>query len=137
MLQNQCVNHEEEYNYMVNPTGHLIGDMFLFLDRVMQKIEPMFMSYFEKRGVEKALKFVHDRLNGDDGLGGIFPAIANSIMAFHAMGYAKNHPDYVIARSAIDKLLVFDENNDVEKRTSVPEIPGPGEGFCMTMGGPR
>jgi squalene-hopene/tetraprenyl-beta-curcumene cyclase len=100
---------EEEYDYMVNPTGHLIGDMFLFLDRVMQKIEPVFIPYFEKRGVKKALEFVHDRLNGDDGLGGIFPAIANSIMAFHAMGYAKNHPDYVIARSAVDKLLVFDE----------------------------
>jgi squalene-hopene/tetraprenyl-beta-curcumene cyclase len=100
---------EEEYDYMVNPTGHLIGDMFLLLDRVMQKIEPMFMPYFEKRGIKKALEFVHNRLNGDDGLGGIFPAIANSIMAFHAMGYAKNHPDYVIARSAVDKLLVFDE----------------------------
>ena len=99
---------DEEHDYMVNPTGHLIGDMFLFLDRIMQKIEPIFMSYFEKRGVEKALRFVHDRLNGDNGLGGIFPAIANSIMAFHAMGYSKTHPDYVVARSAIHKLLVFD-----------------------------
>ncbi len=104
---------EQEHYYMVNPTGHWIGNMFLLLDRVMQKIEPIFIPYFEKRGVDKALKFVHERLNGEDGLGGIFPAIANSVMAFHAMGYTKDHPDYVIARSAIDKLLVFDDEKGI------------------------
>lgn len=102
---------EQETNYMVNPTGHWIGDMFLGLDRVMQKIEPVLPRVLEKRGIKKALEFVHDRLNGDDGLGGIFPAIANSVMAFDAMGYPKDHPDYVIARKAIDKLLVFDDEN--------------------------
>lgn len=100
---------DEETNYMVNPTGHWIGDMILGLDRVMQKAEPLLPSYFETRGIKKALDFVHDRLNGDDGLGGIFPAIANSVMAFDAMGYPKDHPDYVIARKAIEKLLVFDD----------------------------
>ncbi|NQW26232.1 MAG: squalene--hopene cyclase, partial [Cryomorphaceae bacterium] len=62
--------------------------------------------------IQKALEFVHERLNGDDGLGGIFPAIANSVMAFDAMGYPKDHPDYVMARSAIEKLLVFDEDGE-------------------------
>ncbi len=100
---------DEETNYMVNPTGHWIGDMILGLDRVMQKVEPLMPAAIERRGIQKALNFVHDRLNGDDGLGGIFPAIANSVMAFDAMGYAKDHPDYVIARKAIDKLLVFDD----------------------------
>ncbi|NQW00464.1 MAG: squalene--hopene cyclase [Rhodospirillales bacterium] len=103
---------EQETHYMVNPTGHWIGEMFLLLDRIMQKAEPLLPSYFEARGIKKALEFVHERLNGDDGLGGIFPAIANSVMAFDAMGYAKDHPDYVIARKAIDKLLVYDDANN-------------------------
>lgn len=103
---------DQEQNYMVNPTGHWIGDMFLWLDRIMQKAEPILPSYFEQRGLKKALDFVHERLNGDDGLGGIFPAIANSVMAFDAMGYAKDHPDFVIARTAIEKLLVFDDDGE-------------------------
>lgn len=101
---------DQEKNYMVNPTGHWIGDMFLRLDRVMQKAEPLLPAYFEKRGIKKALDFVHERLNGDDGLGGIFPAIAYAVMAFDAMGYPKDHPDYVIARKAVEKLLVFDDD---------------------------
>lgn len=103
---------DQEANYMVNPTGHWIGRMILALDRVMQKVEPFLPSHFEKQGINKALEFVHERLNGDDGLGGIFPAIANSVMAFDAMGYPQDHPDYVMARSAIEKLLVFDEDGE-------------------------
>ncbi|MEE8333993.1 MAG: squalene--hopene cyclase, partial [Alphaproteobacteria bacterium] len=39
-------------------------------------------------------------------LGGIFPAMANTLMAFDALGYGRDHPDYVTARKAVDKLLV-------------------------------
>ncbi len=34
--------------------------------------------------------------------------MANALIAFDALGYAKDHPHMVMARKAIDKLLVFD-----------------------------
>ena len=49
-----------------------------------------------------------ERLNGEDGLGGIFPAIANTIMMFDCLGYAPDHPDYETALAATRKLLVRD-----------------------------
>ena len=33
-----------------------------------------------------------ERLNGEDGLGAIFPAMANSVMMFDALGYPPDHP---------------------------------------------
>jgi squalene-hopene/tetraprenyl-beta-curcumene cyclase len=54
--------------------------------------------------------FVTKRLNGEDGLGGIFPAIANTIMAFDALGYPVDDPQVVIAKQAIRKLLVIHDD---------------------------
>ena len=34
--------------------------------------------------------FIKPRLNGEEGLGGIFPAMANTVMAFEALGYPKD-----------------------------------------------
>src|SRR4029077_19590364 len=55
------------------------------------------------------VRFVSERLNEEDGLGAIYPAMANSVMMFAALGYAEAHPDRAIARKAIDKLLVVKE----------------------------
>ena len=45
----------------------------------------------------QAVAFVTERLNGEDGLGAIFPAMANSVMMFDALGYRRSHPDRAIA----------------------------------------
>src|SRR5262249_20198784 len=37
--------------------------------------------------------------------GAIFPAMANSVMMFDALGYPEDHPQRAIARRSIDKLL--------------------------------
>ena len=50
---------------------------------------------------------MRERLNGEDGLGAIFPAMANSVMMFEALGYPPEDPDRAIARKSIDKLLVI------------------------------
>lgn len=93
--------------YLTNPTGHWIGEALLLLDRVGRFFEPIFPKVLVRKGIERAMTFVKDRLNGEDGLGGIFPAMANAVMAFDALGYPRDHADVVTARKAIDKLLVF------------------------------
>jgi squalene-hopene/tetraprenyl-beta-curcumene cyclase len=55
--------------------------------------------------------WVRERLNGEDGLGAIYPAMANSVMMYDALGYVSDHPDhpdYAIARRSVDKLVVDD-----------------------------
>ncbi len=51
-----------------------------------------------------------ERLNGEDGLGAIYPAMANSVMMFDALGYKPDHPDRAIARRSVEKLLVVKED---------------------------
>jgi squalene-hopene/tetraprenyl-beta-curcumene cyclase len=63
-----------------------------------------------ERAIRKAVQFVTARLNGEDGLGAIFPAMANSVLMFDALGYAPDHPDRRIARASLEKLLVIKED---------------------------
>jgi squalene-hopene/tetraprenyl-beta-curcumene cyclase len=81
---------------------------FLFfraVDRVLRLIEPRFPKAMRQRAIEKAKAFVTERLNGEDGLGAIFPAMANSVMMFDALGLPAYDPSRAIARKSIEKLL--------------------------------
>ena len=51
-----------------------------------------------------------ERLNGVDGLGAIYPAMANSVMMYDVLGYPADHPDRAIARASLDKLLVVKDD---------------------------
>ncbi|MCW5699690.1 MAG: squalene--hopene cyclase [Rhodospirillales bacterium] len=98
---------EEHKDYLTNPTGHWIGNGLIMLDRLLRTFEPrIFPQAIERKAIGKAMAFVKERFNDEDGLGGIFPAMANAVMAMDALGYAHDHPDFVTARRAIDKLLV-------------------------------
>lgn len=82
--------------------------MFATIDAMLRVVEPAFPKAIRRRAIERAVAFVHERLNGDSGLGAIFPAMANTVMMFDALGYAHDHPDYVTARRAIDRLLIVE-----------------------------
>src|SRR6516165_9104371 len=59
--------------------------------------------------IDRAAAFAIERLNGEDGLGAIFPAMANSVMMFEVLGYPHDDPRVVLARRSIEKLLVVKE----------------------------
>jgi squalene-hopene/tetraprenyl-beta-curcumene cyclase len=83
---------------------------FQALDAVLRVIEPRFPKKSRQRAIGKAVEFVTDRLNGEDGLGAIFPAMANSAMMYQVLGYPSQHPDYVAARTSVDKLLIIKDD---------------------------
>ncbi len=95
--------------WLHNPTGHWGGAFFLALDKVLRVIEPHVPKSMRKRAIDNALAFFTERLNGEDGLGAIFPAMANSVMAMEALGYPKDHPALVTAKASIKKLLTAGE----------------------------
>jgi squalene-hopene/tetraprenyl-beta-curcumene cyclase len=80
--------------------------LFECVDIVLRQIEPLFPATTRRRAIDQAVAFVRERLNGEDGLGAIFPAMANSVMMFDVLGYPKDDPAAVMARASIDKLLV-------------------------------
>jgi squalene-hopene/tetraprenyl-beta-curcumene cyclase len=83
---------------------------FRVLDRILQQTDWLFPAGQRQKAIEKAVAWVTERLNGEDGLGAIYPAMANSVMMFDILGYAKDQPDYAIARASIEKLMVFKDD---------------------------
>ena len=91
---------------LVKPTGGLLDTVFLAVDRALRLLTPLSPPALRRRALDRAVDFIGKRLNGEHGLGGIFPAMANTVMAFHTLGYGKDDPRYADALSAIGKLLV-------------------------------
>lgn len=96
----------EEPAYHANPTGSRLGAALLKLDSLLRRAEPFFPAATRRRAIRRAMEFVDARLNGEDGLGGIFPAMANALMCLHVLGRSEDQA-YRAARKALDDLLVF------------------------------
>jgi squalene-hopene/tetraprenyl-beta-curcumene cyclase len=82
------------------------ASFFFALDAVLRVAEPRFLKGSNQRAMDGAVAFVGERLNGVDGLGGIFPAMVNSVLMYEALGYPPEHPQRAIARASVEKLLV-------------------------------
>jgi squalene-hopene/tetraprenyl-beta-curcumene cyclase len=100
-----CTPPEMERAYIANPTGSGWGRFFLAVDRALRVAEPYFPKRARQRALRRAVAFVTERLNGEDGLGGIYPPMAYTVMAFDTLGYPQDHPDLVIAKQAVRKLV--------------------------------
>lgn len=79
--------------------------LFRGIDAVLRPAEPHWPERLRKRAIGRAVAFVRKRLNGEDGLGGIFPAIANVEMMFDALGYDPKSAERTTTRRALWKLL--------------------------------
>jgi squalene-hopene/tetraprenyl-beta-curcumene cyclase len=73
---------------------------------VLRPCEPHFPNKLRQRAIDRLVAWVSERLNGEDGLGAIFPAMANSVMMFDALGIPESDPRRSIARKSVEKLLV-------------------------------
>jgi squalene-hopene/tetraprenyl-beta-curcumene cyclase len=83
---------------------------FRGVDALLHAAEPLFPKGLRRRAIERAVTWVGERLNGEDGLGAIYPAIAHSVMMFDVLGYPDTHPQRALARKSIELLLVVHEH---------------------------
>ena len=77
------------------------------IDWLLKRADPLFPASLRRRAIGAATDFVTERLNGADGLGAIYPAMANAVLMFDALGYPPDHPHLVAARQSIERLLVI------------------------------
>ncbi|QYE34551.1 squalene--hopene cyclase [Polymorphobacter sp. PAMC 29334] len=80
------------------------------LDVVLKAGDGLWPKRLRARAIDRCRSFVIERLNGNDGLGAIYPAMANSVMMFDALGDPE-HRD--IARAAVEKLIVRREDGEI------------------------
>ena len=83
---------------------------FHIVDNVLRATEPFFPKGPRKRAIDQAVAWVTERLNGEDGLGAIYPAMANSVMMFDALGFPEDYPLRATARRSVEKLLVVHDH---------------------------
>ena len=86
-------------------SGDLAKSLLILLDRALKVVQP----FMPKRPARKAVKIAERwtlKRMGEGGLGAIFPAMANAVMALKELGYPSDHPDFVRGLKSIEDLLV-------------------------------
>ena len=81
---------------------------FAGLDKVLKAVP--WPKGLRAMAIEECRRWVTERLNGEDGLGAIYPAMANSVLMYDVLGYAPDHPDRAIARKSVENLLIVKEH---------------------------
>ena len=87
-------------------------NFFVWVDAVLKLYETYPIRVLRKKALKKAETWMIDHMQGDGGLGAIYPAMANSIFAMHALGYSPDHPMMLKALTEIEALEVYSPNRE-------------------------
>jgi len=79
---------------------------FRTIEAQLRRLEARVPARLRRQAIERASAFVRARLNGEHGLGAIFPAMVNAVQMFDALGTPPGDPDSEAARQALKRLLV-------------------------------
>ena len=82
------------------------ANIFGQIDKLLRLIEPHMPNGPRERSIELAMTWTTERLNGVDGLGGIFPSMVNSLLMYDVLGVPDADERKKQAREAIERLLV-------------------------------
>jgi len=77
---------------------------FLVLDRLLHWAETLHLNPLRGLALRRAERWLLARLEMSDGLGAIYPAMLNTIIALRCLGYAEDHPQVTRARAEFEKL---------------------------------
>ena len=79
-------------------------NFFLILDRGLHRLEAAKIRPFRDLALKRAEKWLLERLEMSDGLGAIYPAMLNAIIALRCLGYSADHPQVKRAHEEFEKL---------------------------------
>ncbi|MFQ5963481.1 MAG: squalene--hopene cyclase [Candidatus Scalinduaceae bacterium] len=87
-----------------------IKNVFVNIDTILRRYERQPFTPLRKVAVEKAEKWILQRLEKSGGLGAIWPGMVNSAIAMKCLGYKDEHPALKKAMLEIEKLEVHDKD---------------------------
>jgi len=93
-------------------------NFFLFTDRLAHWSERVHIRPLRKMALKKAEKWMLDHFENSDGLGAIYPAMLNAIVALVYLGYSKDDPQVIRAMDEFEKLGIDCPNG-------TPDYPTP------------
>lgn len=84
-------------------------NFFFRCDRLLKLLSRLPWKPFRQRALDRAEEWIAERIgNGSDGLGAIFPAMLNALIALKTLHYSVDHPLYAKARHDFEELFVDD-----------------------------
>jgi squalene-hopene/tetraprenyl-beta-curcumene cyclase len=101
---------ERSYFRLQPGQGGPLAKTFLLMDRCGRRIDPLIPKVMRRYATRRAEQWTLERLNGEGGLGAIFPAMVNALEAMLLLGYSQDDPRVVTAKVALEKLLVVKGN---------------------------
>ena len=100
---------DQERDYFPVRSG--LNRLFLMADSIGKRLERFIPRWLRAHALSRAEAWFVERLNGEGGLGAIFPAMVNACEALLVRGYPADHPYCRTARKSIDDLLVVSEKS--------------------------
>jgi len=85
-------------------------NFFLTVDQVLKVYDRIVPASLRSRAVLKAANWMIERMQGEGGLGAIYPAMANSTIALIYLGYAIDDPAVTRSLRQIEQLMIEDES---------------------------
>jgi squalene-hopene/tetraprenyl-beta-curcumene cyclase len=91
-----------------NPDGSLIGSLFLAADQLLKLADDAGAVPFRDRSIAAAERWIIERQDTPGDWAGIIPAMLNSTLAFHVLGYANEHPYVKRGIEAIERFGIHE-----------------------------
>ncbi len=85
-------------------------NFFLVLDRLVHWVEAVHIRPLRSIALKKAEKWMLERFEMSDGLGAIYPAMLNAIIALRCQGYSLDDPQMIRALDEFEKLGIEEED---------------------------
>ncbi|MEE8494794.1 MAG: squalene--hopene cyclase [Nitrospirales bacterium] len=87
-------------------------NIFIGIDRLLKLYDRRPIRSLRQAGLDRAVDWMLAHMKGSGGLGAIYPAMANSIIALRCLGYDADHPLVVKALQEIEDLEVYDSADE-------------------------
>jgi squalene-hopene/tetraprenyl-beta-curcumene cyclase len=91
------------------PKKNLLSVLFNQVDRAIKLWERRGVKDVRAKAIREAEKWMIERTHFSGGLGAIYPSIMYSILAMDALGYERDHPDFLEAMHQFDALILETE----------------------------
>jgi squalene-hopene/tetraprenyl-beta-curcumene cyclase len=103
-------------------SGQWRKNLFILVDRLAKRLMPLVPGSIHRLAMARAEAWTRAHMQGAGGIGAIFPAMANAVMALQSLGYGPDDADFQRGVKAIDDLLM-DCSAGSPEQDDVPILP--------------
>jgi len=116
------INYRTVAPFQKDKTWCTPRNFFINLDALLKIYDRTPVTWVRERAVQAAAQWMLQRVQGSGGLGAIYPAMANSIVAMHCLGYKADDPMVVKAMQEVEALEVHGTTYERGQRTETMHL---------------